>query len=45
VAQGLNMDELPDREYRDMSGYIHQCAQFRRVQNLSNDGEWEMVAD
>ena len=39
------MDELPDGEYRDKSGYIHQCAQCRRVQNFSNDGEWEMVAD
>ena len=39
------MDELPDGEYRDKSGYIHQCAQCRRVQNFSNDGDWEMVAD
>ncbi|NND55568.1 MAG: response regulator [Gammaproteobacteria bacterium] len=41
----LDMGELPDTEYRDKSGYIHQCAQCRRVQNFSNDGKWEMVTD
>jgi len=38
-------ENLPDSDYRDDSGYIHQCAQCRRVQNFSADGNWELVAD
>lgn len=36
--------EMPFSTYRDGTGYIHQCAQCRRVQNFSADGAWERVA-
>lgn len=36
---------LPDNGYRDDEGYIHQCAQCRRVKNFSSEGRWELVTD
>ncbi len=40
-----NIDDLPDRAYRDESGFIHQCAQCRKVKNFADDGTWELIAD
>lgn len=45
TVPGLAMDNLPDQDYRDASGYIHQCAQCRKVQNFSADGTWELVPE
>ncbi len=38
-------ENLPNSEYRDDGGYIHQCAQCRRVRNFSAEGRWELVTD
>ena len=35
---------MPDADYRDENGFIHQCAQCRKVQNFE-DERWELVAE
>ncbi len=56
LERALNASANPEEEsrqdtdqqhspHRDASGYIHQCAQCRRVRNFEAGDKWELIAE